>query len=82
MSLYENSALSYSDKMSFLESQLNSINNNYYGGSNDNSMNTYMYLSTLSNSSNYSPDSSRSSYRGMSRTPDYNVGQWSISGMF
>jgi len=46
-------------------------------------LNTYMYLSSVSNSS-YSSSSSQSSssYRNLERTPSYTIGQWSISGKF
>ncbi len=78
---YSDTSLSYSDKMSFLESRLDSINSSYYNQNQSNTMNTYMYLSSITNSGSYSHSSS-SNNRNMGRAPNYTVGQWSIAGMF
>ncbi len=85
MSYYSySSSLSYENKISLLESNLRTINDNYYGVGNNNNMDKYMYYSAMSNAcspSYSSSSSSSSSCRSMGREPNYTVGQWSIEGV-
>ena len=84
MSYYNSySSTSYENEMSRLESNLRTINNNYYGVSSNNNMDKYMYYSALSNacSPSISVNSSSSCGRSMGREPNYTVGQWSIEGI-
>jgi hypothetical protein len=72
---------SYENKILSLENNLRSINNNYYNGVTSNSMDKYMYYSSLSNTCSSENSSSSSHGRSMSREPNYTVGQWSIEGV-
>ncbi len=83
MSLYYSSSsnMSYENKMYVLESNLRTINNNYYGVNTPNSMQKAMYYSALSNACSPSMSGNSSCGRSMGRQPNYTVGQWSIEGI-
>ncbi len=79
---FSSSNMSYENKMFLLENNLRTINNDYYGVRNNDSMDKYMYYSAMSNAC--SPSSSPSlshSCRSMGREPNYTIGQWSIEGV-
>jgi hypothetical protein len=81
MSFYQNSDLSHSNKMYLLESKLISLNSTSSDyTSTQRNFDTYMYLSSLSNQSDYTFKNNSSS--NMGRSINYSISQWTNEGIF
>ncbi len=75
----------YISQTDALFNQLNAINNSFSPSYNNNSMESIMYLTAMSNTygsgCDYNTNNSRS-YSTMSRSTNYSVGQWTSEGVF